>query len=296
PKRSRDKWAEGDATIMPLPFPQWVSAFKRVDKDPARVKTGLVDTGYRFPEPALIVTPVLPEWRKLYCANWFAARPLWISRVDHHPPSPLPVPQTWHDFLNTIPSALLADNATTKSAREKWVAKTLFGQALVHLQGNTWATQGDVSWWNQRIAIATLEDPPAHLMRCILWEIYELGFRYELLDLDRAMVTGLWIEAPAERTELLYSNFPGESGLVMWQEDMPTTEQGMWAAPATAYPFLESWRKLLSAWPEAPSHLRSPIVQESFSPVVQSDILCSACMFYVQTFFDLFGRPPIVPH
>ncbi|KAF8833364.1 hypothetical protein BDN67DRAFT_1017639, partial [Paxillus ammoniavirescens] len=140
-KSGRDKWVEGDATIMPLPFPQWVSAFKRVDKDPARVKTGLVDTGYRFPEPALIVVPVLPERRKLYCANWLAARPLWISCVDHHPPSPLPVPQTWRDFLNTIPSALLADNATTKSAREKLAVKTLFGQALVHLQGNTWATQ-----------------------------------------------------------------------------------------------------------------------------------------------------------
>ncbi|KIJ08168.1 hypothetical protein PAXINDRAFT_18677 [Paxillus involutus ATCC 200175] len=185
---------------------------------------------------------------------------------------------------------------TTKSAWEKLVAKSLFGNALVHLQGNTWATQGDVSWQNQRITIATLEDPPAHLIRCILWEIYELGFRYELLDLDRAMVPGLWTEAPTERTELLYSIFPGESGLVMWQEDMPTTEQGMWASPATAYPFLESWRKLLSAWPEAPSRLCSPIVQESFSSVVQSEILSSACMFYVQTFFDLFGRPPIVTH
>ncbi|KIJ07374.1 hypothetical protein PAXINDRAFT_19429 [Paxillus involutus ATCC 200175] len=281
---------------MPLPFPQWVSAFKRAEKDPARVKTGIVDTGYRFPEPVLIVAPVLPERRKLYCANWLAAQPLWISRVEHHPPCPLPVPQTWRDFLNTIPSALLADNTTTKSAREKLAAKSLFGNALVHLQGNTWATQGDVSWRNQRIAIATLEDPPAHLIRCILWEIYELGFRYELLDLDRAMVPGLWTEAPAERTELLYSIFPGESGLVMWQEDMPTTEQGMWASPATAYPFLESWRKLLSAWPEAPSRLCSPIVQESFSSVVQSEILSSACMFYVQTFFDLFGRPPIVTH
>ncbi|KAF8833607.1 hypothetical protein BDN67DRAFT_1017360 [Paxillus ammoniavirescens] len=214
---------------------------RQVDKDPARVKTGLVDTGYCFPEPTLIVAPVLPERRKLYCANWLAAQPLWITCVDHHPPSLLPVPQTWRDFLNTIPSALLADNATTKSTWEKLAAKTLFGQAL-------------------HITITTLEDPPAHLMCCILWEIYELGFHYELLDLDHAMVPGLWTEAPAERTELLYSNFPGESGLVMWQEDMPTTEQEMWAAPATAYPFLESWHKLLSAWPEAPSHLQSPIV------------------------------------
>ncbi|KAF8835068.1 hypothetical protein BDN67DRAFT_1015887 [Paxillus ammoniavirescens] len=220
--------------------PQSEEQLRQVDKDPARVRMGLVNTSYCFPEPALIVVPVLPEQRKLYCANWLATRPLWISCIDHHPPSPLPIPQTWRDFLNTIPSALLADNMTTKSAREKLAAKTLFGQALVYLQGNTWATQGDISWRNQCITIATLEDPPAHLMRCILWEIYELGFRYELLDLDRAMVPGLWTEAPTKRTELLYSNFPGESGLVMWQEDMPTTEQGMWAAPATVYPFLES--------------------------------------------------------
>jgi hypothetical protein len=281
---------------MPLAFPQWVAAFKRVDKNPARVTKGMVDAGYWFPEPALLVAPVLPERRKLYCANWLAARSLWISRVDHHPPSPLPVPQTWRDFLNSIPSNLLADNATTKSAKEKLAAKALFGDTLLHLQGSTWAGQDNVVWRRQRIPIVTLEDPPAHLIRCILWEVYELGFRYELLALDRAMVPRLWIEAPEERAELLYAVFPGESGLVMWEEDMPITEQGMWASPETAYPFVESWRMLLSSWPEAPSRLQSPIEQKSFTSVVQSDILSSACMFYTQTFFDLFGRPPMVSH
>ncbi|KAF9235690.1 hypothetical protein BU15DRAFT_77715, partial [Melanogaster broomeanus] len=144
PKSGRDKWAELDATNMPLAFPQWLAAFKHVDKNPARVVKGMVDSGYRFPEPALLITPASPQRRKLFCANWLAARGLWISRIDHHPPSPLPVPQTWRDFLNSIPSNLAADNATTRSAQEKLAAKTLFGDGLVHLQGETWAGQDTV--------------------------------------------------------------------------------------------------------------------------------------------------------
>ncbi|KAF9235688.1 hypothetical protein BU15DRAFT_77713 [Melanogaster broomeanus] len=207
PKSGRDKWAELDATNMPLAFPQWLAAFKHVDKNPARVVKGMVDSGYRFPEPALLITPASPQRQKLFCANWLAARGLWISRIDHHPPSPLPVPQTWRDFLNSIPSNLAADNATTRSAQEKLAAKTLFGDGLVHLQGETWAGQDTVLWRRQKIPIATLEDPPAHLMRSILWEIYELSFRYELLALDQAMVPRLWTEAPEVRTELLHSVF-----------------------------------------------------------------------------------------
>ncbi|KAG8221167.1 hypothetical protein J3R82DRAFT_2723, partial [Butyriboletus roseoflavus] len=130
----------------------------------------------------------------------------------------------------------------------------------------------------------------------ILWEIYELSFHYELLALDHAMVLRLWIEAPKERIKLLHSIFPEESGLVMWEESMLTMEQGMWALLDIAYPFLESWWKLLLSWPQAPSHLQSPIMQESFTSVVQFDMLMSACMFYTQTFFNAFVRPPVVLH
>ncbi|KAG8215100.1 hypothetical protein J3R82DRAFT_8545, partial [Butyriboletus roseoflavus] len=290
-------WTELDATNMPLAFPQWVTVFKWVDKNPARIRSGMVDAGYHFPEPALLITPSSPQQQKLFCTNWLAAHPLWISHIEHNPPSPLPAPQTWQDFLNSIPSNIVAEYITTRSAQEKLAAKMLFGDTLMHLQGETWAGRNSVLWRNQTIVITTLKDPPAHLIHSILWKIYELSFRYELLALDCAMVPmRLWVEAPKERIKLLHSIFPGKSGLVMWEELMPTMEQGMWTLPDIAYPFPESWWKLLLSWPQALSHLQSPIVQESFTSVVQFNGLMSACMFYTQTFFDVFSRPPVVSH
>ncbi|KAG8217131.1 hypothetical protein J3R82DRAFT_5182, partial [Butyriboletus roseoflavus] len=155
-----------------------------MDKNPARIRSGMADSSYCFPEPALLITPSSPQRWKLFYANWLAACPLWISCIEHNPLCPLSVPQTWRDFLNSILSNIMAENIMTRSAQEKLAAKMLFGDTLMHLQEETWARQDSVLWWNQTIAITILEDPSTHLIHSILWEIYELSFRYELLALD----------------------------------------------------------------------------------------------------------------
>lgn len=43
------------------------------ERGPSRVKSGLVDRGYRVPEPALLISCQSSERRKLYMANWLAA-------------------------------------------------------------------------------------------------------------------------------------------------------------------------------------------------------------------------------
>ena len=75
-----------------------------MDKDPSRYKPGLVDHGYRVPEPALLITGQSLERRKLFMTNWLAVRHLWISRLDHNPPHRFPSPQLWREFLHSIPS------------------------------------------------------------------------------------------------------------------------------------------------------------------------------------------------
>jgi hypothetical protein len=39
----------------------------------------ILDWGYRFPEPALLLSPKLPEHLQAYLANWLACHPLWIG-------------------------------------------------------------------------------------------------------------------------------------------------------------------------------------------------------------------------
>ena len=58
-----------------------------------------------------------------------------------------------------------------------------------------------------QIRVSSLADPPLWLMRSLLWELYELNFRYELLALDRAVVPHYWAtdETQTTRQDLLLS-------------------------------------------------------------------------------------------
>jgi hypothetical protein len=143
----------------------------------------------------------------------------------------------------------------------------------------------------------TLGDPPTHLMRLILWELYELNFRYELLALDRVMARALWEESPHTRHDLLYHIFPGEGGFVMWSSPLPTDDSGMWARKTgDIFPHVESFCELLSCWEDAPPRLNAPLHASTFDATIYFGVMQPACNFYTQCFFDRFGRPPVVPH
>ncbi|KAG2083209.1 uncharacterized protein F5147DRAFT_590072 [Suillus discolor] len=61
----------------------------------------VIDWGYRFPEPALLLGSKLPERLQGYIATWLTCRLLWIGQVNHDPPCNYPSPQLWHDFLGS---------------------------------------------------------------------------------------------------------------------------------------------------------------------------------------------------
>ena len=300
---NRNKWDDLRCPENPESIGFWTSAFQKVDKDPKRIKQGHVDRGYRFPEPAILVTPASPERKKLFIANWLTARPLWISHVDHNPPQKFPSPQIWRDFLNSIPSeesmtgASSSTGVLTAAATRKRTAKDLFGEDLLDVQGATWAIGNTLEWRGQTISVDSLSDPPARLMRLILWELYELNFRYELLALDQVMACTLWKESLEDRRNLLYGIFPEDEGFVMWSSPVPEEGGGMWGRRfKDIFPYVEKFRELLSCWEGAPARLSAPLDASTFDANVYFQVLQPACDFYVQTFFDHFGRPPVVPH
>ena len=151
-----------------------------------------------------------------------------------------------------------------------------------------------------QIRVSSLADPPLWLMRSLLWELYELNFRYELLALDRAVVPHFWAtdETQTTRQDLLYSIFPGESGLLMWSEHLPQeqSELGIGAnSMRIALPYVDNFRQLLSAWPGAPPRLQSPAELDDKGNCEFFVMFLAACEFYVQTAVDLLGRQPSLP-
>jgi hypothetical protein len=69
--------------------------------------------------------------------------------------------------------------------KQKLVMRNLFGDDLLDTQGNTFSPEGVVEFRGEQIPVTSLASPPALLIQKITWELFELGFRYELRDLDR---------------------------------------------------------------------------------------------------------------
>ncbi|KAF9224594.1 hypothetical protein BS17DRAFT_766582 [Gyrodon lividus] len=211
-----DKWQELDIPKMPPACSMWWKVMDLVDKHLSRVKFGLLAHGYCSPDPALLLTPQSPGHRRIYMANWLAICPLWISHVNHNPLSKFLAPQLWRDFLNSIPSQEQLDSITSKLL-------LLFGEDIVtKTQGSTWVITDTVEWCGHQLTIESLANPPLHVMQGILWKLHELSFWYKVYALNHVMAAPQWAESFVECWALVYSIFPGDSGLVMWNYALPT--------------------------------------------------------------------------
>ncbi|KAN0087916.1 hypothetical protein V8E55_006537 [Tylopilus felleus] len=155
----RDKWEELCEPGMLLAFNIWENTKKCVDKDTARVKKGLVDPGYRVPEPALFLSELSPE----HCQ----------ARLDHDPPVRFPFPQQWSDILYGIPSQEDLEAAPTTSKSHGSGKRPMMQRSVL-------APNEEVEWRGKYILIASLTDPPSRLIKAILWEIYKIGWCYKL--------------------------------------------------------------------------------------------------------------------
>ena len=144
-----------------------------------------------------------------------------------------------------------------------------------------------------------LANPPPCLMRAILWEIYKIGWRYELCTLDQALTPRLWAEHHMEHVSFMHAIFPGSSGLVLWSEALPSKPGDL--RLMDSFPdnlcVLRSFCLLLSMWPGAhPLFMFIPTFSKQSKQVEAYEIMSQACNFYVQMFFDHFAHPPLLPH
>lgn len=100
----------------------------------------------------------------------------------------------------------------------------LFGNVVATMmQGATLAPTEAVEWHETYTPIASLMNPPPHFIKAVLWEIYKIGWRYELCALNQALKPDLWANNCVEQLSFLHALFPGSSGLVLWSEPLPST-------------------------------------------------------------------------
>jgi hypothetical protein len=168
----------------------------------------------------MLISPQSAEKRQRYLVNWLVIRWFWICRITTDPPSSFPKPQFWQDVLNTSDdkSSGPSNKVATHSASSKSNAFDIVGEECkVLIQYN----QPNVSWREQDYSVGTFLNPPLHIIRGILWELYELSFIFELRALDQVLLLEAWKKYSRERKAQLDGLYPIVYGKRFWEQDTP---------------------------------------------------------------------------
>lgn len=206
----------------------------------------------------------------------------------------------WRDLLSSSSSSQKEGAVHTEVQGRRKVAPEVFGECTLLTLGAEYGPKETVYWREDAITIESLSNPPPRLMRAILWELYEVGFRMELRALDQAIVPRLWKDHRALRIKMFDAIFPAVAGILFWNSAVPQRPGsiGLTDAVQDDEDFLRRWCFILSAWPDVPSCLESTpyLATADERRVWLHRQLSEACFFYVKTFYKYFGRPPLVPH
>ncbi|KAI1797039.1 hypothetical protein LXA43DRAFT_1147725 [Ganoderma leucocontextum] len=222
--------------------------------------------------------------------NWVRARPIWLYLL-HVPQSRacrVP-PQFWRSFLNGIPED---PTSTTRNGKRLIEIKNVFG-GVFRVEDFDPATDAAVTWHG-----STFQSVPETLAPAVIWEMFELGFRYELLALDRFLRPPECASRPEEarRENLLGKIFPGD--WLRAVDALPSPDSGGLFAPLPHCRIhaLNALRAVLTRWPGCPSSIaRSSPLQLNDGVETIIGVERELAGFYVHMFFMTLGRAPLVP-
>jgi hypothetical protein len=231
-----------------------------------------------------------------------ALRELWISgvwgAVTRGKEPPCPTGQQWRELLrHTTPKQRSGDSWAAEQQR---ATEALFAQ---HVIPNDRFPE-TLLWQGRRLVARDIENcVDSHTLSEIIWELYEINFRLELLALDRAVNPAAWV-VPAGgdftslvRWQQVCSVFPDSRVIV---DGVPTTNAGFSAEILEhRLPSLRALQALLTTWPKSdqgPYYMAMGLsLGEDTSPGVASTVELALASCYCQAYFSYFGRAALTP-
>ncbi|KAI6094970.1 hypothetical protein EDD16DRAFT_1707913 [Pisolithus croceorrhizus] len=211
----------------------------------------------------------------------------WITHLSASDVSPV-APCSWWDFLNTIPEQISA----TFSGDQLCEAASLFGAELIRVQHNIPSHE---QFWDLSICIMDLASMDQLTKSKVLWDLYEHNFWFEVVALGHALMPSLSSNWEPEWLDCVHQLLPGDSELTMCTEPFLSQNQGLGSSdPRSKCKFMETFWKLLTSWPWFPVDLVEPLLPSTLVMHVWA-VERKLAIFYVQSFFDNFGCPPILP-
>lgn len=315
------KFADIAGPLAPPPIDSWSTALLAVDTAVTNRVPHFMDAnnGYAFPHPSLFINIQTDERRTLFFINWLKHRSALIYRISAPRTDTSPIGnQMWRTLLGLPLERLSSEEALareTKSAKCKQAIGDILASCINAADGISINLNDDnkISWQGNEITPGKAVAPETSQQ--ILWELSELNFRCELVGLDRRLhdnqlsanqpaTLGPHVPLPAlwTREDLLGRCFIGTS---MLDIELGHANHGL-ACPqwTDRRRYLFALRNVMITWSGFQSYASSKNLLAFLEPPVLSsdmtenqthhlEMLVSG--FYTQSFFNCFGRAPILP-
>lgn len=329
---------ESNKPCMPPPVPVWADALGRVDHSPSRLypRREGGNIGYRFPDPRFLgATTNMAS----YVVSWLGSRAYHLWHISNNgAPPPTINTQQWKTFLHSVKMLLLktehgpglssepqagpsslsslkrpyttTDDGPNKKQKRKGKARVKKSNSYLDEMSHPLAENAPdrVFWLDKTIMLGGgAEEIEAQLRpeitAQILWELFELNFRFEVLNLDRAL-SGMWtptgdltLEQAQELRDSQVRGVFARDGEALGSYvllDIPECNAGLaaenWMDRA---PHIFALARLMSAWKDCPTPIRYS--SEFMSEFTVGKLEKEVADFYCQTFFNVFHRAPIIP-
>lgn len=258
-------------------------------------------SGYAFPEPGLVAGVQTPEKQARFLYNWLKARPALLYRLASSTSTArLLSNHSWRALLNyggaDVQPLAGSSSKTTKSFQRRQEMHELLGNCMEEAGVDLQPMDDDthqVVWREQQVTLGTL--PSTEVAQEILWELYELNFRFEFLAVDRrAQVVE---DKSLGHQDLLLACFPGDAPFMVVDIDLASKGLGS-ALLSERSPYIIAMKAVMRGWrgrvPKEIGALEKPFQEYTMQELVSLENAVAG--FYTQSFFDHFGRAAIVPH
>ncbi|KAK1234652.1 hypothetical protein PQX77_002145 [Marasmius sp. AFHP31] len=306
----RDKFVNVASPIMPPPLPAWARASAQAGAgfDPnTRPPPGL-NNGYALPDPNIIAGTKNEATQAAFITTWLRLRAVLLYRLRSPTFAPLK-PKEWRVVLGMEVHGQKAHTQAAQSRKEieKMLQECLDSGDMGGSVNLANLSEAPVVWCGTPLTPFSL--PPVNILKEILWEMFEINFRYELLSLDsrcyRAGLASNDREQEVLGTILHFENGLIPSGVAKGREGYASRELGTAAGRRQA---LRGLLQVMDGWAGGPGQLPRPLQNSAVSERLDitsatrvewkevEDIEYAIVHHYVSVFRSIFQRAPLLPH
>jgi hypothetical protein len=297
----RNKYLPLSSPLSPFSIPAWSAGLQAVDQSPSLLvetfKTSRHFGHYAFPDPGLFVSPSKDEKKARFIESWLRTREAWLMRVANETSLAMSG-QNWRDLLATDLSAIQEKSDTKAAKRRQQILAMLTPKSDLFPDVKTRSTAGEpVIWQGSKYPPGML--PADHIVREILWELYQLNFAYELLSLDCRACSNLDTSDDSQlmqRQAMVSDCFPVDPFL---SRSLPDRNCGLAAdGIEERLPFILSLVRVMQSWKgdKPPIFNLATLSYQEIPGSQATEFEEAAAKYYCQQFFNYFGRAALVTH